>query len=143
MIPLANAPHQKPPLRTEEARIQRGIITLRRETQQIDIRLRGRQVIIIAGLIDQRKDAIGDPDGVEDQEESARLELDPFHVGLAGETLAPAGEVEEFGHIGGLETADDEFGVEGGFDAVFGPPEGGVGGGLGLGHGVGGCMAEV
>lgn len=95
----------------EEPRIQSRVIAVRRQTQQINIRLGNREVIIIARLVDQGKDAIGDPNRIQDQEESPGLEQDPFHVGLGGETLAPAGEIEEPRYIIGSKAADDEFGV--------------------------------
>lgn len=93
----------------EEPCIEGGIIAIRRQAQQINVRLGNGQIIVIARLVDQRKDAIGDTNCIEDQEETTGLEQDPFHVRLAGKTFSPAGQVKKPRYILRAQTTDDEF----------------------------------
>jgi hypothetical protein len=84
MLPLTNSSHKIPPLRMKELSIEGDIVPRRRQTQSIHVLFGDREIIVIARFVDERKDAIGDSNCIEDQEETACFEQDPFHVCLAG-----------------------------------------------------------
>jgi hypothetical protein len=66
MLSLPNSPHQIPPLSMEEFGIEGDIVARRRQTQSIHVLLGDREIIVIARFVDERKDAIGDSNGIED-----------------------------------------------------------------------------
>ena len=123
MLTLGNTSDNEPPLGMEEARISGRIIPIWAETELIDILLRHGQIMIIPRLVDERKDAIGDANGIENHKETTGLEKNPFHVCLASQAFTPAGQIKKPRHILGMQAGDDILGVERGLDALLGPPE--------------------
>lgn len=66
MFSLPNSPHQIPPLSMEELGVEGDIVPRRRQTQSIHVLFGDREIIVIARFVNERKDAIGDSNGVED-----------------------------------------------------------------------------
>lgn len=123
MLTLGNTSDNEAPLSMEKARISGRIIPVWAQTQLIDILLRHGQIMIIPRLVDERKDAIGDANGIENHKETTGLEENPFHVGLASQAFTPAGQIKKPRHILGMQAGHDILGVERGLDALLGPPE--------------------
>lgn len=126
MISLRDSPHQEAPLRLEKSRIESSVIAIGRQVQHINIRLGEREIVIVAGFIDEGKYAIGDTNVIEDEKQTTGLEQDPFHVCFAAQPFSPAGEIEQSRYILGTEAAHDKLSVERGLDSLFRPPERGV-----------------
>lgn len=64
MLALSNAAHCEPPLCVEELRVECRIVPVRAELQLVNILLGDGQIIVVARLIDQSKDSIGDSNGI-------------------------------------------------------------------------------
>lgn len=122
MVTLSDAADQKPPLRMEEAGIEVDIFPMGTKAEEIDTVFRNGQIIIITRLIDKRKDAIGNPDSIQNEKETTSLEQDVFHICLTGQPLTPSRQFKQPRDILLSQAADYVLCIQGGLDALFGPP---------------------
>lgn len=67
----------------KELRVKCGIVPHGRETQSIHVLFGDREIVVIARLVDECKDAVGNADGIENQKETASFKQNPFHVRFA------------------------------------------------------------
>lgn len=65
VLAFANPTHQIPPLSMEELRVECGIVPHGRETQSIHVLFGDREIVVIARLVDECKDAVGNANGIE------------------------------------------------------------------------------
>jgi hypothetical protein len=64
MLAFRKSTHQIPPLGMEKLGVEGEIVPHRRETQPVHVLLGNREIIVIAGCVDEGKDAIGDTNGL-------------------------------------------------------------------------------
>lgn len=68
MLTLGNPPHQVAPLSLKESRIEGRVIAIRGQVQHINVGLGHREIVIVAGLVDESEYAVGNTNGIENEE---------------------------------------------------------------------------